>query len=87
MNLEARARYEKWRLDLEEALRREVAADRSERCAAYRKSANTFGTIAVVGYVVAGAVGVTSVALFTEPLWNGRGASASGAVLGVSGAF
>jgi hypothetical protein len=62
------------------------APDRSERCAAYRKSASTFGTIAVVGYAVAGVAGVTSIALFAEP-WSRSGAPPSSAVVGVSGAF
>lgn len=60
------------------------APNRSERCAAYRTSANTFGTIALVGYAVAGAAGVTSITLFTEPWWNGASSSAT---VGVSGAF
>lgn len=63
------------------------APDRSERCAAYRKSATTFGTVAVVGYAVAGVAGVTSIALFAEPWWSRAGAPPSSAVVGVSGAF
>ncbi|MDF3064654.1 MAG: hypothetical protein K0R38_255 [Polyangiaceae bacterium] len=64
------------------------APDRSERCAAYRSSASTFGTIAVVGYAVAGVAGVTSIALFAEPWWNRPdGAASNRAVVGISGAF
>lgn len=65
----------------------ECAPDRSQRCAAYRRSANTFGTIAVVGYAVAGAAGLTSFALFAEPWWSRSGAPSASAGLGVSGAF
>jgi len=63
------------------------APNRSERCAPYRDSANTFGTVAVVGYAVAGAAGVTSIALFTEPWWNGGGGSQARATLSFSGSF
>lgn len=63
------------------------APDRSQRCAPQRKIAGTFGTIAVVGYAVAGAAGLTSVALFTEPWWNGEGDAKPRAGLRVSGSF
>lgn len=65
----------------------ECAPDRSQRCAAYRRSANTFGAVAVVGYAVAGAAGLTSFALFAEPWWNRPGAAPTSALLGVSGSF
>ncbi|RYZ02011.1 MAG: hypothetical protein EOO73_33355 [Myxococcales bacterium] len=65
----------------------ECAPDRSQRCAAYRRSANTFGTVAVVGYAVAGAAGLTSFALFAEPWWSRPGAPPASAVVGVSAAF
>lgn len=63
------------------------APDRSERCAAYRRSAATFGTIAIVGYAVAGAAGLTSITLFAEPWWNRSGGPAQSAFVGASGAF
>jgi hypothetical protein len=63
------------------------APDRSQRCAPYRESAETFGTVAVVGYAVAGVAGLTSVALFTEPWWNGGGDAPAHAGLSVSGSF
>ena len=43
------------------------APERSKQCAAYRDVADTLGNVAVVGYVVAGAAGLGSVALFTSP--------------------
>lgn len=62
--------------------------DRSQRCASYRSSANTLGTLAVVGYAVAGAAGVTSIVLLTEPWWQGQSANAKQtALLGVAGRF
>jgi tetratricopeptide (TPR) repeat protein len=63
------------------------APDRSQRCAPYRKAADTFGTVALVGYAVAGAAGLTSVALFTEPWWNGGDGALPHAGLSVSGSF
>jgi hypothetical protein len=63
------------------------APDRSQRCAPYRESAETFGTVAVVGYAVAGVAGLTSVALFTEPWWNGGDDAPAHAGLSVAGSF
>jgi tetratricopeptide (TPR) repeat protein len=63
------------------------APDRSQRCAPYRNSAETFGTVALVGFAVAGAAGLTSVALFTEPWWNSADGASARATLSVSGTF
>ncbi len=63
------------------------APDRSQRCAAYRSSASTFGTIAVAGYAIAGVAGLASLTLFAEPWWNQPGARPSSALVGFGGTF
>ncbi len=64
------------------------APDRSKQCAPYRDIAGTLGNVAIAGYVVAGAAGLGSVALFTAPYWYpsaGRGGAQAGFTL--SGKF
>jgi hypothetical protein len=64
------------------------APDRSQQCAPYRDVADTLGTMAIVGYVVAGASALGSVALFTAPYWYpSTGPSGTQAGLLVSGQF
>ena len=59
------------------------APERSKQCGAYRDVANTLGNVAVVGYVVAGAAGLGSLALFTSPYWY-PSTAAGGAQAGLS---
>ena len=59
---------------------------RSKQCAPYRDMAGTWGDIAVVGYAVAGAAGLGSVALFTSPYWY-PSPSGGQAGLSLSGRF
>ncbi|HET9931601.1 MAG TPA: hypothetical protein VFQ35_12965 [Polyangiaceae bacterium] len=64
------------------------APDRSQKCAAYRDVAERLGTVAVVGYAVAGVGALGSVALFTAPYWlPGPDPKASQAGLCVWGTF
>jgi len=64
------------------------APERSRQCAPYRDVADTWGTLAVVGYAVAGAAAVSSVALFTSPYWYpSPGSSGTQAGLLLSGRF
>jgi tetratricopeptide (TPR) repeat protein len=63
------------------------APDRSQRCGAYRRAVNTLGTAAVVSYALAGAAGLTSLALFAEPWWNRPDTGPEGASVGFSGTF
>jgi hypothetical protein len=64
------------------------APDRSQKCAPYRDVADTLGTMAIVGYAVAGAAALGSVALFTSPYWYPNTGSRGGqAGLTVSGRF
>jgi uncharacterized membrane protein len=64
------------------------APDRSKQCAPYRDEANTWGDVAVAGYVVAGAAGLGSLALFTAPYWYPKTTTGSAqAGLAISGQF
>lgn len=66
----------------------DCAPNRSQRCAPYRNIANTWGDVALTGYIVAGAAGLGSLALFTVPYWSPRTATSAGVVgLAVSGRF
>jgi hypothetical protein len=64
------------------------APERSLQCASDRDQANTWGDVAVVAYVVAGAAGLGSLALFTAPYWYPRTSTSSAqAGLSLSGKF
>ena len=60
--------------------------ERSKQCAPYRDMANTWGDVAVVGYAVAGAAGLSSLALFSAPYWY-PSPSGGQAGLAISGRF
>jgi hypothetical protein len=64
------------------------APERSLQCASDRDQANTWGKVAVVGYIVAGAAGLGSLALFSAPYWYPRTSTSSAeAGLSFSGKF